>query len=382
MSQFDLIVNGKFHYFEIAKVLNKRGLLNKIYTTYPKYHLAGYGIPAEKVKSLVFFEVLRRIFNKVPFFSKDLNLLQKLLFGYFIRFVYVHRSCVAVLFLAGNFCSVPLIKKFRRARFTNWFIDEGSSHVLFRNSIVLEEFCRLGIKYELDRSCLISWTLNEYFCAKRIFVPSQFVNDSFGIFRLSHKVEVNPYGYSLNTDPLPKKPIAGEKLNVLFVGTLMIRKGVHLIIEAINNLDPSKFVFHFAGPVRDEMQQFIHQMQSSSNVSFYGRLGRDRLNELYQLADVLLLPSIEEGLSLVQLEALSRSVPIVASRNTGSDQCLVDNVNGILIESFSTLAIENALRRLSENPDFLSLLKANARGSIDRFTWENYVDKLESICVR
>jgi len=384
MTKFDLIVNGKFHYFEIAKELNRIGLLNKIYTTYPKSHLAKYGVPSERVKSFVFLELLRRIIHKIPFISKNLNIFQKYLFGIFINFTYKQNSNISLLFLAGNFYSIPIIKKFQKTKYTNWYVDEGSTHVLYRNSIMTQEFTKLDLRYKSDSKHIISWTINEYLNSKSIFVPSEFVKKSFDIFGLSQKINVNPYGYNFNVKPLKVEPISRSinesKINVIFVGSLMIRKGLHYLIDAIQYLDSDHFHFHLVGPMRKDIQNFVYQISSKNNVTLYGSLDKNKLNKVYQKADVLILPSIEEGLSLVQLEALSRSVPVIATKNTGSDQCLVNNENGIIIESFSSSSIILALQFIYQNPEFLKKLKVNSFKSIDKFTWENYVKNLSSLC--
>ena len=67
--KINIIVGGKFHAFNLAKQINKRGHLNKIITSYPSYKLEEYGIKKKDIQSYFLKEILSRIFSKLPFIN-------------------------------------------------------------------------------------------------------------------------------------------------------------------------------------------------------------------------------------------------------------------------------------------------------------------------
>src|SRR3989344_2385660 len=66
-------VQGRFHLFDLAKQLLKRGLLSQLITSYPKFEVLKYGIPPEKIESVLIKEILQRAWNKVPGFETLYN---------------------------------------------------------------------------------------------------------------------------------------------------------------------------------------------------------------------------------------------------------------------------------------------------------------------
>ena len=77
----------------------------------------------------------------------------------------------------------------------------------------------------------------------------------------------------------------------------------------------------------------------SEKVSFLGWLGRDRLADRYRKARLFALPSFEEGMPNVVLEALASGLPIVASNVAGNDELVKDGINGILISDKEKIAL-------------------------------------------
>lgn len=88
---------------------------------------------------------------------------------------------------------------------------------------------------------------------------------------------------------------------------------------------------------------------------------RTDVPQLLRLTDVLCLPSLREGLPNVCLEASASSVPIVATRVTGTVDCVEDRVNGILVKLASSGALAEALAEVLTNPLLSSELRRNAR---------------------
>jgi len=65
-------VPGRFWAFYLAQQLLKRGYLNRLITSYPKFETVKYGIPKDKIDSILITEILGRGWRKMPFFLRNL----------------------------------------------------------------------------------------------------------------------------------------------------------------------------------------------------------------------------------------------------------------------------------------------------------------------
>jgi len=101
-----------------------------------------------------------------------------------------------------------------------------------------------------------------------------------------------------------------NKLSLLFVGELSLRKGADILIELIQRVPEDDYFFSVAGdgPMRDEL---LSKCKERKNWKYYGFLQEEKLRELYAKNDILFAPSRAEGLSLVMLEALSHGLKLV-----------------------------------------------------------------------
>lgn len=153
--------------------------------------------------------------------------------------------------------------------------------------------------------------------------------------------------------PVHRKPTT--RLQLLFLGSVILRKGVGQLLQAILMLKDQPIDFTFAGPLGINIPSEIQQM---SNVRFLGSVDSASATRLYQEADVFLFPTLSDGFGLTQLEALANGLPIIASKNCA--RVVENEVNGVLIPEVSPVAIADAIMRLVVNRDLLEMLKLNA----------------------
>lgn len=112
----------------------------------------------------------------------------------------------------------------------------------------------------------------------------------------------------------PKQPFPEKIRRVCFAGRLAKEKNIDRIIEAAALLPEIEFLIGGDGPLRSELEAAA---QGLSNVSFSGWLTREKLIELIDAADLLLLPSKIETFGSVALEAMARGRPALVSSNAG-----------------------------------------------------------------
>ncbi|WP_081908896.1 glycosyltransferase [Ferriphaselus sp. R-1] len=163
-----------------------------------------------------------------------------------------------------------------------------------------------------------------------------------------------------------------KRLKVLFLGTLSLRKGVHYALEAVEQMRHSgrDVSLTLAGGCRIE-PRMLSKFKSSN---YLGPVPSNVVQSLLDSHDVLLFPTLSEGFGIVQVEAISRGVPVIATKNCG--QVIEDGISGLIIDAMSTEAIITSLSRYYHNRELLAEHSRNAYLRSEFFTIENYAVQL------
>jgi glycosyltransferase involved in cell wall biosynthesis len=164
-----------------------------------------------------------------------------------------------------------------------------------------------------------------------------------------------------------------ERLQVLFLGSLILRKGIGQLLAAIKVLQAEPIDFTFAGPIGISIPDDILAM---ANVTFLGPVDGLTATSLYQRADVFLFPTLSDGFGLTQLEALAHGLPVIVSQHCG--RVVDDHVNGLLLEEVTPQSICSAILSLLHNPELLEHLRSNASVP-DRFDPKHLITSLRAL---
>lgn len=136
-----------------------------------------------------------------------------------------------------------------------------------------------------------------------------------------------------------------DALRVLYVGTLSLRKGFPYLLEAWRRaeLGPHGELWIAGKSELDVMTE----LQAERSIRYLGMLARDELFGIYRQADVMVLPTLCEGLAHSALEALSFGLPIITTEASGVGDLVVEGENGFIVPSRDAgalaLALVNAL---------------------------------------
>lgn len=164
----------------------------------------------------------------------------------------------------------------------------------------------------------------------------------------------------------------GQQPTILFMGSLIHRKGVLHLVKAAEKVVKQqanvKFVIVGTGPLRSQMGEALASANLRSNFVFLGNLKEDQLPAAYGAADVFVLPSIQEGQGIVLLEAQACGIPVVAFGVGGVTEAVRNNETGFLLDSGDTDGLADKLLELLGNERLR--LKMGATGR--RFVAENY----------
>lgn len=364
----NIAVVGRFHAFDLARELNVHGLLNKLQTTYPKFIARRWHIPEKKIIGEPFLEILRRYGHRIPFLpSVRID-----------EFIHCNHGRNAARNLIGD-CDVFIgwsgssLEALIAARETNvtTILERGSSHCSEWRHLMYDEYQRIGKSFDFMYNF---WQreLLEYELADYIAIPSSFVRDSFirhGV--AAGKLLVNPYGVDLGDFKQENKE--DNVFRVLSVGGLTLRKGSRYLLQAFKELDlPNAELWHI-GSVNPEMQPFLEQY-ASDKIIFHGHKPQAELHKFYSQGSVFALMSIEEGMAMVQCQAMACGLPLICSTNTGgADLIGEDEKAGYVVPIRDVDALKEKVLYLYKNPDLCIAMGQTAKQRIAAgLTWADY----------
>lgn len=181
------------------------------------------------------------------------------------------------------------------------------------------------------------------------------------------------------------RPPAGP-LRLLYVGGLWEGKGPQTAVRALGILEREGLHAHLdvCGSGTPEFLEWLRGVIAAegvaARVTLHGFVDRKVVRDLCQSHDVLLFPSQwDEPFAAVPVEAMSTGMAVVATTAGGTPEALTDGETGLLVPPGDPFAMAAAVRRLAEDPALrLRLGSAAARSVRERFSFERYVDRLES----
>jgi glycosyltransferase involved in cell wall biosynthesis len=335
---------GRFHTFDLARQLERRGYLRALYTAYPRWKVDG--LPPDKVRSF-------------PWLMGPAMLAARLgLHGVPERWDYwVHETfdrwmasrlepCEVFHCLSGFGIHAHRVARERYGALT--VCDRGSSHILYQDEILAEEHARWGIPYRpIDRR-IVERELQEYEFCDWIFVPSSFAYRSFvqkGVPEA--KLVKIPYGVDLSL--FRSVPKEDDVFRVVYVGALSLRKGIPDLLEAVCTLRLPRFEVWLIGGCLPEVRPFLRKYEG--RYRYLGVIPRKELYRYYSQGSVFVLASVEEGLALVQAQAMACGLPVIATTNTGAEDLFTDGVEGFIVPIRNPEAIREKVLYLYRHPE-------------------------------
>lgn len=174
-----------------------------------------------------------------------------------------------------------------------------------------------------------------------------------------------------------KKTSENTVPHLLFVGRLAAQKNLSLLIEAVSQMQASVFLDVVGeGELRENIEALI-QKYKLQNVKLHGKKSGKELIELYKSADIFVLPSLKEGVSLAMLEALAAGLPVVATDSPEIREILADC--GVLIQDPTAINYAKALDALLSNKETFRNLSTLSAQKAHSYSWENLLDSVEDV---
>lgn len=163
-----------------------------------------------------------------------------------------------------------------------------------------------------------------------------------------------------------------QKLKIIYTGSVIKRKGAHLIIEAAKELLTKNIPFeiHLIGSVSHEIE-IPKYLVKDEILFFHGHLSQDELKFHLMNADIYVFPSYCEGSAQALKEAMAIGLPVIATEQSGGP--IKHGFNGLIIKDDSSIAITNSIIELSKDKILRQELGVNAAKTISNdHTWEKY----------
>ncbi len=155
------------------------------------------------------------------------------------------------------------------------------------------------------------------------------------------KVNVVPVAFSPSGQCLrPKAWHPREKLRILWLGTLCLRKGLPYAIEAARRLRNQHVEFTFAGPAEID----VKRAGFPANAHYLGPVPRGELHGLWRQHHLFLFPTLSDGFGVVQLEAVANGLPVIATPCCG--EVVENGRSGLIVEPRDPGAIVHAIERV------------------------------------
>jgi len=209
--------------------------------------------------------------------------------------------------------------------------------------------------------------------AELVVCPSRFVLESLPPEACAQKqCLIAPFG-SPDVDLRNDASKSSGRLRVLFAGALTQRKGLADLFAAMKLVNSKQIELVVMGSLlrplswyRDRFEDFVYEPPRP-----HGEVLR-----LMQSCHVFVLPSIVEGRALVQQEAMACRLPVIATKNAGADDVVVDDETGFLVPIRSPEAIAEKIGWCASNRSLLDGMGIAARTRASQFTWRAYGETL------
>lgn len=217
----------------------------------------------------------------------------------------------------------------------------------------------------------------EHFIAVSHWIKETILNGTNGNKRYDHaKIQVVHNGIDLkrfspqNNGEFPG--LTEDKIKILYIGRLLAMKGLHTLIDSMKILKEQKtgkdVHFIFAGPGNLAQWEKVLRKEKipEENYSLLGYVPYEKINFLYNKADIFVLPSFSESCPITILEAMASGVPVIASDVGGIPEIIKDGETGLLTSPGNPRELAGKISLLIQDKQLGKKLSLRGRELMER----------------
>ncbi len=376
--KISICATSRFHYQQLAYQLVRHHALDLWVTAMPLSKLPKdlHSRVASRPSSLIAWIGAARLLPSCPLRSY-IQAYSNVLFDYECLLALAIKQSTAIIGLSHHILAAGNLISRRSGLF---ICDVPIAHPSFLNRAILEESHRWGVEFQPLPQFTIGRESSSFLAADHIVCPSSFVKRTL----LDHgipdkKVSIIPYGSSpvgstfKSSQSILNAPALNDMFVVLFVGNLSLRKGIPYLIEGFRKFSHPRKRLLLVGTVDRELLRSSVFQGDFSGITVVGPCNKEALDQYYRLASVFVLPSLAEGLALVITEAMSYSLPIIYTYETGASDILVDRVSGMQISCRSAQNVADALTNIADDTELAQRLSRSAYEASQKLQgWNSY----------
>ena len=182
---------------------------------------------------------------------------------------------------------------------------------------------------------------------------------------------------------------SGDKPVLLFVGRLVEKKGVGVLLQAMVNQAVIAMDVHLVligdGPLKAKLEARRNALGLKERVHFLAPVGHDQLPTLYASADVFCAPSVAaengdtDGMPTVLLEASASGIPCISTPVGGIAEFIKDGVNGLIVNPNDAEELARAIVRLLKDKALRRRLSQAALQSADAYRWSAIAERFDAL---
>jgi len=163
---------------------------------------------------------------------------------------------------------------------------------------------------------------------------------------------------------------------LLFVGGIGVRKGVHYLLEAVRQLNHPQIELLLVGTIEGDKSWLADYAGRFRHISF---VTHAKLCNIYRASDVVVLPSLHEGFSMVLIEAVASGLPVISTAHTGVPEMLKYGRCGFVVPIRDVEQLKLHIMLLLEDRQLCQEMSVAARNVAQHYSWAKYSERLVSL---
>jgi glycosyltransferase involved in cell wall biosynthesis len=158
-------------------------------------------------------------------------------------------------------------------------------------------------------------------------------------------------------------------------------KNVHIAIEAMKKIENKdyKLIIGGEGEEKNNLIALTNKLNLSDKIIFIGQVASNELPKLYAEAKLVLFTNYHEPFGLVPIEALACGTPVAGVKSGGLKETLKHNYNSVLLNDMNPESLAKIINELLSDSCKYRTLQQNSRRSVEAFSWDRHVYRLEKI---
>jgi glycosyltransferase involved in cell wall biosynthesis len=195
-------------------------------------------------------------------------------------------------------------------------------------------------------------------CSPTKFLADIYMNEIPGL-----EIKVIPLGLKIGKAvPERRDSEKGRPVTLIFGGTWLPHKGLHVLLEAFKDIENQNIVLKIygTGPNKEYKDKIDESGRKDNRIQIKGIFSEDDIDAIFKDADATIIPSIWwENSPYMLTEALARNVPAIVTDVDGLTEFVKEGVNGLTFRLGDSRELQKVIERVAGNPEALQTLRGN-----------------------